>query len=291
MSFDDVMTAVGRWLTATEALAAVGAELTLEQAPEPGHPAVAGALHAVSAAAGLAGLDELTGPQRQMVTGLIRMVLHQASDLLDDPGRPPGWTYTDPAILQGWGRGSAVVPGALAAAAPELADVRSFLDVGSGIGLLAIAAAGVWPQATVVGIDVWVPSLEAAAANVRAAGLGDRITLRDQNVATLDDTGAYDCAWLPTFFVTEPVLEAAMPRLCRALRPGGWLVLGRMAPPPDPLARAVSTLRTIRGGGADFDAKRLVDALDAVGCTAVRVLPRQGPAPMEYVIGQRPGRP
>ena len=287
MSFEDVMTVMGRWLTATEALAAVGAELTLKQAPEPGHPAVVGALQAVSAAGGLSGLDELTVPQRQMVTGLIRMGLHQASDLLDDPGRSPGWTFTDPAILRGWGRGSAMVPGALAAAVPELAGVRSFLDVGSGVGLLAIAAAGVWPQATVVGIDVWGPSLEAAAANVRAAGLGDRITLRDQDVAALDDSDAYDGAWFPTFFVTEPVLEAAMPRLYRALRPGGWLVLGRMAPPPDPLAQAVSTLRTIRSGGADFDAKRLVTALEAVGCTAVRVVPRQGPAPMEYVIGRR----
>ena len=287
MSFEDVMTVMGRWLTATEALAAVGAELTLKQAPEPGHPAVVGALQAVSAAGGLSGLDELTVPQRQMVTGLIRMGLHQASDLLDDPGRSPGWTFTDPAILRGWGRGSAMVPGALAAAVPELAGVRSFLDVGSGVGLLAIAAAGVWPQATVVGIDVWGPSLEAAAANVRAAGLGDRITLRDQDVAALDDSDAYDGAWFPTFFVTEPVLEAAMPRLYRALRPGGWLVLGRMAPPPDPLAQAVSTLRTIRAGGTDFDAKRLVAALEAVGCTAVRVVPRQGPAPMEYVIGRR----
>ena len=201
------------------------------------------------------------------------MGLHQATDLLDDPGRPPGWTFIDPVILQGWGRGSAVVPGALAAAVPELAGVRSFLDVGSGIGLLAVAAAGVWPQATVVGIDVWGPSLEAAAANVRVAGLDDRIVLRDQDVAALDDSDAYDCAWFPTFFVTEPVLEAAMPRLYRALRPGGWLVLGRMAPPPDPLAQAVSTLRTIRGGGGDFDANRLVAAFEAVGCTAVRVVP------------------
>jgi SAM-dependent methyltransferase len=290
MPFEDVMTVVSRWLTATEALAAVGAELTLMQAPEPGHPDVVNALQAVSAAAGLADLGELTGPQRQMVTGLIRLGLYQASDLLGDPGRPPGWTFTDPAILQGWGRGSAAVPGALAAAVPELAGLRSFLDIGSGVGLLAIAAAGVWPQATVVGIDVWGPSLEAAAANVRAAGLGDRITLRDQDVVALDDSDAYDCAWFPTFFVTEPVLEAALPRLYRAVRPGGWLVLGRMAPPPDPLARAVSTLRTIRGGGADFDAKHLVAALEGAGCTAVRVLPRQGPAPMEYVIGRRASR-
>jgi len=72
-----------------------------------------------------------------------------------------------------------------------------------------------------------------AAASIRAAGVGDRITLRDQDVA-LDDSGAYDCAWFPTFFVTEPALEAAMPRLYRALRRGRWLVLGRMASPPRP---------------------------------------------------------
>ena len=288
MPFEDVMTTVSRWLVAAEALAAVGAELSLLQAPEPGHPEMTGALQAVSAAAGLPDLSELPPPQREMLIRLIRMGLHQAADLVDDPGRPPGWTFTDPAILQGWGGGSAFIPGALAAAAPELAGVRSFLDVGTGIGLLAIAAAGVWPQATVVGIDIWGPALDAAAANVRAAGLTDRITIRDQDVTVLDDVGAYDCAWFPTFFVTEAVFEAAMPRLCRAVRPGGWLVLGRTAPPPDPLAQATFALRTIRGGGAEFDAKRLITSLETAGCTAVRVLPGQGPAPLEYVIGQRP---
>jgi SAM-dependent methyltransferase len=250
---------------------------------------VTGSLQAVSAAAGLPDLGELPPPQREMLIGLIRMGLHQAADLVDEPGRPPGWTFTDPAILQGWGRGSAMVPAALAAAAPELAGVRSFLDVGTGVGLLAVAAAGVWPQAAVVGIDIWNPALDAAAASVRAAGLADRITIREQDVTALDDVDAYDCAWFPTFFVTEAVFEAAMPRLCRAVRPGGWLVLGRMAPPPDPLAQATFALRTIRGGGAEFDTKRLITSLETAGCTAVRVLPHQGSAPLEYVIGQRAG--
>jgi SAM-dependent methyltransferase len=289
MPFEDVLITVSRWLVAAEALAAVGAELTLLQAPAGGHPEVTGALQGVSAAAGLPDLGELPPPQREMLMGLIRMGLHQAADLLDDPGRPPGWTFTDPAILQGWGRGSAMIPGALAAAAPELAGLRSFLDVGTGIGLLAIAAAGVWPEAAVVGIDIWGPSLDAAVGNVRAAGLADRITIRDQDVTALDDVDAYDCAWFPTFFVTEAVLEAAMPRLFRAVRPGGWLVLGRMAPPPDPVAQAVFALRTIRGGGAEFDTKRLITSLETAGCTAVRVLPRQAMAPLEYVIGQRAG--
>ena len=154
MSFEDVMTAVGRWMVATEALAAAGAELALAGPQDGGNPDVTAAVRRVSAAAGLPPLGELPPPQRETVAALIRMCLSQAQDLVDDPGRPPGWTYLHPDILTGWGRGSAMVPGALAAAVPELADVRSFLDVGSGVGLLAIAAAGVWPQATVVGIDV-----------------------------------------------------------------------------------------------------------------------------------------
>jgi hypothetical protein len=55
----------------------------------------------------------------------------------------------------------------------------------------------------------------------------------------------------------------------------------------DPLAQAVSAL-PIRSGGAEFDTKRLITALETGSCTAVRVLARQGPVPLEYVIGQRP---
>jgi len=289
MSFEDVMIAVNRWMITTEALAAVGAELTLADSDEPGHPDVVRALRAVSAAAGLPELDQLAPPQRELVGGLIRMCLRQAQDLIEDPARAPGWTFTDPDILAGWGRGSAIVPGALAAAIPELAGIGSFLDVGSGVGLLAIAAARTWPAATITGIDVWEPALRIAAENVKAAGLADRITLRHGDVTGLDESEVYDCVWFPTFFVTEARLDAAMPRLVRSLRRGGWLVLGLMAPHPDPVAGAVSTLRTIRGGGAHFSSQRLMSALEAARCVGIRTLPRSGPAPMEYVIGRRQG--
>ena len=288
MSFEDVMTAVGRWMVATEALAAAGAELALAGPQDGGDPDVTAAVRGVSAAAGLPPLGELAPPQRETIAALIRMCLRQAQDLVDDPGRPPGWTFTHPDILAGWGRGSAMVPGLLAAAAPQFAGVRSFLDVGTGVGLLAIAAARTWPAATVTGIDIWEPALEIAAGNIKAAGLADRVTVRHADVASIDEAESYDCVWFPTFFVSEPVLDAAVPRLVRALRPGGWLVLGRMAPPPDPVAQAASALRTIRGGGADFAAPRLVSALEAAGCADAGALPRRGPAPMEFIVGQRP---
>ncbi len=150
-------------------------------------PEVQPALRAVSAAADLSGVDQLAPPQREMVAGLIRMCLRQAQGLVDDPGRAPGWTFTDPDILAGWGRGSMMVPGALASA-PELTGIRSFLDVGTGIGLLAIAAARTWPEAR-----------------------------------------------------SPASMSGACPAASRSLRPGGWLVLGRMMPPPDPLAIPASS--------------------------------------------------
>lgn len=118
------------------------------------------------------------------------------------------------------------------------------------------------------------------------AGLADRITIREQNVTSLDDTDAYECAWFPTFLVTEAVFEAAMPRLPRAVR------ARRLAGP-----RAHDAATGPAGLGGHRAAhhpgrwrrvrrKRLVAALEPGGCTGVRVLPRRGPVPLEYVIGK-----
>ncbi len=100
-----------------------------------------------------------------------------------------------------------------------------------------------------------------------AADLGDRITLRKQAVTELSDSDAYDCAWVPTFFLTEADLEKALPALVEALHPGGWIALGLMRPPPDPVAAAVANLRTIRGGGCVLTAPRAIELLEAGGCT------------------------
>jgi len=288
MAVEDVMAAVQGWTTGTEALAALGAELTLAQTGEQAPTEIVDALRAVSTAAGLPDLSELPPPQRGMVIGLIRLYLHQSLDLLEDPAREPGWTYTDPVILDGWGRGSMLVPAFIAGAHPDLADIESFLDVGAGVGLLAVAAASVWPRAAIVGVDTWTPSLDRARANVADAQLADRITVRDQRAEHVDDVDAYDCIWVPTFFLSEQNLEDSMPVLFRALRPGGWFVLGRFRPAPDPLMEATASLRTIRSGGSDLDAKRAVELLEQAGCQSVHVVPPPGPMPMELVLAQKP---
>ena len=94
--------------------------------------------------------------------------------------------------------------------------------------------------------------------------------------------------WVPTFFMTEDTLREAMPRLVTALRPGGWAVLGRFEPMPDPVAQTTTALRTIRGGGCVLDVGGASRLLVDGGCTSVRELDRSGPMPMSFVIGQKP---
>ncbi len=288
MSFEEVMPKVMQWSTAAEALGALGAYLTLQQTGAEAPPEVADALRGVLEAAGLTGLDELAPQQQAIVASLARLYVHQADELLEAPGRSAGWTFTDPVILDGWGRGSMMVPPAIKAAHPDLADVTSFLDVGTGVGLLAVSAANVWPTATVVGIDIWDPSLERARAHVEGAGLADRITLRKQALTEVGDHDAYDAVWLPTFFVTEADLEKSLPALLQSLRPGGWIALGLMHPPPDPLAAAIFNLRTVRGGGCVLAADRAIELLAGAGFASAHSVPPQPGSPLQLILGQRP---
>ena len=288
MTFEEIMPTVMQWSTAAESLAALGAHLTLAQSGTEAPQEVAEALRKVLDAAGLTGVDELPPPQQMMLASMAKLAVHQANELVEAPGRATGWTFTDPVILDGWGRGSMMVPPVIKAAHPDLAEITSFLDVGTGVGLLAVSAANVWPSTTIVGIDIWDPSLERAHANVEGAGLADRISLRKQAITELSDSEAFDCAWVPTFFLTEADLEKALPSVVGSLVPGGWIVLGLMHAPPDSLAAAIFELRTVRGGGCVLTADRAIELLDAAGTTGAHSVPPRPPAPLELVIGQRP---
>jgi SAM-dependent methyltransferase len=289
MSLEKIMPTVGEWITATEALAAIGAELGAHEAGVDVHPDIAAALRGVSKAAGFPSIDELPPPQRAMVRGIIRATLHQATDLVDNPGRTPGWAYTEPAILDGWGRASMMVPSLIATAHPDLAQVTSFLDVGTGVGLLAVAATNIWPSAAVVGIDPWATSLERARANVAAAGLEDRITLRQESIVDLDDTDAFDCVWIPAFFINAAAIEQGLPNVVRALKPGGRVVLGRGRDVPDPLGRAIAAFTATRDGGANLDRDHALELLEKAGCDDVHYPQQAGPAPIDLALGRRPG--
>jgi SAM-dependent methyltransferase len=272
------------------AFAALGARLRLATEPGlAGDPEVIGALDDVLAAAGVPPVSKLSPEEQARAAAMLRSLFRQTADIIEEPARPRGWSYTDPMILQGQGRASMVVPMLIAACSPDLADVTSFLDVGTGVGWLAVAATTqVWPGCEVVGIDVWDPSLELAAANVAGAGVAGRVTLRRQDLAELDDVDRFDCAWVPTFFLSRELLTAGLPGIRRALKPGGWVVLGRGDLPPDPLARAVSTLGTVRDGGASLTDDDAVALLRDAGFESAGRLDHGRPIPLSLFGGRKP---
>ena len=285
VSIQEVMAAVSRLLPATEALAAVGARATVTESD--GLPAeVAGAVDDVLAAAGVPDLSELPPQQRAMVADVVRSAFGQAANLLAEPTRGVGWSYTDPAVLEGQGRGSMIAPTVLAQTG-EFGDVTSLLDVGTGVGWLAIGATRVWPSTTVVGIDTWEPALERARTNVADAGVADRIELRNQSVADLTDRDRFDLTWVPSFFLTRDVVATGFERILAATRSGGQIVVARYDPPPDPLANATLRLRTIRDGGSWLETAEIVELLRSADWTDVRIVPETGPAPLTFVAGRK----
>jgi ribosomal protein L11 methyltransferase len=99
---------------------------------------------------------------------------------------------------------------------------RSFLDVGTGTGVLAIAAAQLSPAARVEACDTDAVAIEVAEENARRNGVGDRIEFR---VGTVDDSTAsadVTCANL-TADVIVPLLPALLGATCGRLILSGIL--------------------------------------------------------------------
>src|SRR5205085_5765824 len=97
-----------------------------------------------------------------------------------------------------------------------------------------------WPSLRVVGIEPWEPSLAIARRNVESAGLAAQIELRQEAGEDLGDTEAFDLAWIPSAFIPEAALATIVPRVGRALRPQGWLLLAMVNPGPEPLSAAIA---------------------------------------------------
>ena len=108
-----------------------------------------------------------------------------------------------------------------------------FLDVGVGVAILSIEMCRVWPDLQVVGIDPWAPSLALARDNVKAAGLGARIELREQAVQDLSDRHGFDLAWIPSIFIPGQAIPEGLARVQRALRPGGSVLFATVNPAAD----------------------------------------------------------
>src|SRR5215470_10343148 len=180
MSFESLLAESRRLSVSVEALAALGAQLRLQEQGLNGDLRVRALLDEVVRAIDPQLLENVDVRERQAVLALIQTIFRQALDLLENPARIPGWNYNDPDILQSQGQVSRLIVRGIetmAAQRPELGEALrrpgAFLDVGSGVGWLAIEAARSWPALRVVGVDPWEPALTLAQ-NLAQSGVAER---------------------------------------------------------------------------------------------------------------------
>ena len=286
-SFTEMQALAMRLVTQAESLAALVGRLKLDAAGEPGDPEVTAQLDRVVNLIGATDLcTDLEERERATVIGHATTMLRQAIDLIDDPVRPGGWYYIDPQILQGQGASSAIIAQLIAGAGIGGHDAR-ILDIGTGVGALAVAFCRTFPGSTVVGIDTWELSLELARQHVAAAGLGSRITLRATPIDAFEDDDGFDLVWMPVIFLSRVILEDAVAHAVAAMRPGAQIVLGRYASPDDPVAGALGDLRTIRSGGTLLNGSDTRALLERAGLVDVHEVDRTWLAPIELTAGLR----
>jgi SAM-dependent methyltransferase len=292
MEFQALQAELRRMGDAARGLAVIGAALRLRQGKIEAHLEVEARLIDAVAALVPGGLNGLDQDQISSALAFATLSLEEARDLFENIDRPPAWAIHDPAMLQAQGQASRAMAQriiALAAERPALAAALSgrFLDVGTGVGAIALEIAAHYPSLSVVGLDIWEPALALARANVAASPNAARVNIRSQDVTHLDEIAAYTLAWLPVPFMSQEVARAALDRLAVALVPGGYLIVSLYLSPTEPIGAALAALRLTRSGGHAWDNAAMEAELRARGFTAVETC--AAPPVATFVMGQLAG--
>ena len=279
----------GAWSLAALALAAQG----------DGPPELTAAARELLDAAGLTAtqgtpLAGLGTAAPQQIASQAAAALHQASALASGRGYEWG-TQSDEALLaQGHTSAQGAIP-MTRFMLPMMGDLAGrvaapgarFLDVGTGVGALAVAFAQLFPQLHVLGIDILDRALGLARQAIAVGGVAARVTVRNQDVAVFADGAGFDMAWLPAPFIAQPALHAGLPRVAAALRPGGWLIVGHGKFGGTPAEDALTRLKTVAHGGTPLDDAAACHLLHEAGLTLVRTMPTPAGVPA-VTVGQKP---
>lgn len=240
----------------------------------------------------------LAAGAKEVLLAQLRSVDLQGRQLIDGArqgGLALGWQHTDPMLLEAQGRsGKGAIPAMVQAIRqnPELAarlgqPSASFLDVGVGVGVIAIELCRAFPALRVAGLEPAAAPLAQARRNVAAAELADRIELRQQGVEDLQDSEAFDLAFVAQVFIPDGAFEAGLANVWRALRPGGWLQMPVISATGDDLEAVLSRLRNVLWGGGARLPEQVAETARQVGFTGVQIV---APAPggtLRAVVAQR----
>jgi SAM-dependent methyltransferase len=207
----------------------------------------------------------------------------------------PGWTHTDPELLQAQGRSGRAATRELAKVFPLLPGLHerlqapgaTFLDVGLGVGIVSIELCRIYPALRVVGLEPGEAPAWEARRNIAEAGFADRIAVQSQRVEALTDQAAFDLAYFPQVYMPLDVVRVGLQRVYDALRPGGWITVVAISATGDDLHAGTARLVNILWGGSPLSAEEVADMTRAAGFEAVQI----GGAPGSVVKGIGGRRP
>lgn len=236
---------------------------------------------------------DAAGLQPELAAAQAAAPLYQVAEVLRGGGH---WRELSDEALIAQGAASAQAAGMFVQfALPQLDGLAAaldrqgarMLDVGTGTGALAVAYAATFPELTVVGLDVLPRALALAEQVVAQSPVADRVELRLQDVADLDETDSFDLAWVPAPFVPPEAVAAGMPAIGRAVRAGGWAMIGHGKFAEDSLDDALTRFKTVIFGGTPLDDGQAQSLLTDAGFADVFTMPTPAGAPA-LTVGRKP---
>jgi 2-polyprenyl-3-methyl-5-hydroxy-6-metoxy-1,4-benzoquinol methylase len=164
-------------------------------------------------------------------------------------------------------------------------------DIGCGAGWSTIALARAYPSATVLGVDVDEPSIQAANATAEAAGVADRASFTVARGETLRERGPFDAAFAFECVHDMPRPVEVLAAIHEAVRSDGLVVImdeavaEDFAAPGDPVEQVMYGYSTLiclpdglsstpsEGTGTVMRRSILTDYARRAGFASVDVLP------------------
>ena len=297
MTVGELQELITSYAASTQLLAALGLALDARLNGAPFDDEVASRTDAVLNALRVADVVAEAAPSDLTpMLATIRSELLMGGRLLSDGSAAGRWRETERRLHQAFGDLSAGFGKLLhSRIAPELpglserlsAPDAAFLDIGTGVGALALGMAGEWPGLNVVGIEPLPGVLAQARDNVAAAGCTDRIALRVGRGEDIADTSSFDLVFVPSAFIPEPEVDLVVERGAVALRPGGWLLLATVDPALEALPAALVRFRIATWGGTNFSDGAAEALLARCGLTDIRRVRGRPGMPFGFIAGRR----
>jgi len=151
-----------------------------------------------------------------------RLVIVPSWETYSEPQPEDLIVHLDPGQAFGTGAHSStrMVLEELQEASDDGLEVATFLDVGTGSGILSITAAKLWPEARGEAIDTDPIAVIAAVENCQKNDVGKRVRCSERPLAEI--AGQFDVV---SANIQANVLEELCDELCARLAPGGRLLL------------------------------------------------------------------